>query len=187
MWRHNGIGVGVIFLLALASGCSKSDRVYKVQGKVSFDGKPMVGGGSISFVPLGDQSGKNAGGEIAADGSYSLTTHKPGDGSMTGEFRVVIIQATDREPDRTQDGEKAGTSIKTVAEAERIPAIYGDTYKSPLRAKVEAKDLNEINFTLDRSPAQAAILHPLRDLFLHDRFARAEPIRVGPAHIEPLR
>ena len=82
----------------------------------------MKGGGSISFVPLGDQAGKTAGGEIKEDGTYELMTNKPGDGSMTGEFRVVIIQVTEREPEPHQ-GRREGAAkvLSLVGEADRIP------------------------------------------------------------------
>ena len=54
----------------------------------------MKGGGAISFVPTSNQPGKAAGGEIKDDGTYELMTHKPGDGSMAGDFRVTITQVT---------------------------------------------------------------------------------------------
>ena len=143
--------VGWVGVLAiLAAGCGDANPVYPVRGRVTFDGKPLRGGGSIAFVPVGNQAGKTAGGEIAEDGTYELTTYKPGDGSMAGEFRVVITQVTEREPDATKDGERPGKSITVVGKADRIPAVYADPYKSPLTAKVEAKGVNEINLDLKR-------------------------------------
>jgi hypothetical protein len=148
----------VAVVLAVSLGCGDGQvSVYRVRGKVTFEGKPMAGGGSIAFVPLGDQAGKTAGGEIAADGTYELTTYKPGDGSMAGEFRVVITQVTEREPDPTRDGERPGTSITVVGKADRIPAVYSDAQNSPLTATVEAKSLNELNFDLKRNAGPA---HP---------------------------
>jgi hypothetical protein len=143
-------GVAAVFVATVGCGDGRV-TVYRVRGKVTFEGKPMAGGGSISFVPLTNQAGKTAGGEIAADGSYELTTYSAGDGSMAGEFRVVISQVTEREPDMTKDGERPGKSITTVGKADQIPAIYSDPQKSPLTAKVEAKDPNEINFDLKRN------------------------------------
>jgi hypothetical protein len=163
------MGAVAIAALVAAVGCG-SNRVYPVRGLVKFEGKPMVGGGSISFVPTGNQAGKAAGGEIATDGTYKLTTHKEGDGSMTGEFRVVILQVTEREPEPTRDGEKPGKSIPSVGGGDRIPLIYSDAMKSPLTAKVEAKD-NEINFDLkrnagDEKPQWGAKRHvEMKDLF----------------------
>jgi hypothetical protein len=143
---------GALALLLGAAGCGPGKvKVYPVKGQITLDGKPMVGGGVITFIPIGNQRGQGPGGEIAADGSYTLTTHKPGDGSMEGEFRVLILQTTEREPEPTRDGEKAAKPPPGVAEADRIPLIYSDPLTSPLKAKVEAKASNELNFQLKRS------------------------------------
>jgi hypothetical protein len=135
-------------LVVAAGGCGSGVTVYPVEGKVIYNGKPMKGGGAISLVPLGNQEGKAAGGEIDEDGNYKLTTHSPGDGSMAGEFRVIIIQVTDREPEATEDGQKTAQALQAVAPADRIPMIYADPLNSPLRATVEAKSKNEIDFQL---------------------------------------
>jgi len=142
-----------ILPLTLCLGCGPSGqvKVYPVKGKVTFAGKPMVGGGSIALIPLENQPGKTAGGMIQEDGTYELETYQPGDGSMVGDFRVVINQVTVKEPTPTPDGSAAPPAAGfTVAEADRIPAVYGDLQNSPLTAKIEAKSLNEIDFALQR-------------------------------------
>jgi len=136
----------LIFLSAL-TGCG--EPFHRVSGKVTFEGKPLQGGGSISFIPLGEQRG--AGGEIGPDGSYTLTTVKNGDGAMVGEYRVAIIQVTEKEPESVPDGQKVKVvPASSVAAADRIPLIYADQSQSPLKAKVEAKGLNELNFDLKK-------------------------------------
>src|SRR5688572_27482054 len=104
--------LGLLLTLTLVSGCGSND-VYPVRGQVNFEGKPMVGGGSITLMPLNGQEGIAPGGEIGEDGKYTLTTQKPGDGSMPGEFRVMIYQVTEKEPPMTEDGQPPakGTSI----------------------------------------------------------------------------
>jgi hypothetical protein len=143
------MAAAAIALAATTSGCFGRIPVHPVKGTITFDGKPMKGGGSIAFVPLGDQQGKTAGGEVLADGTYQLMTHQPGDGSMAGDFRVVITQVTQKEPERTPDGKAPPKGSLSLPEADRIPAIYADSQNSPLTAKVEAKS-NEINFELKR-------------------------------------
>lgn len=143
----------LIVVLSATIGCSPSGqvKVYPVKGKVTFAGKPLIGGGSIALIPQTSQEGKAAGGEIKEDGTYELTTYALGDGSMPGNFRVVINQVTVKEPTPTPDGTAAPNStIFTVPEADRIPRIYGDIENSPLTAKVEAKPLNELDFDLKR-------------------------------------
>jgi hypothetical protein len=76
-------------------------------------------------------------------------THKPGDGSMTGKFRVVIVQVTEEEPEATPDGSAPVKRKPSLPLADRIPEKYASPIESPLTATVEAKD-NEINFDLKR-------------------------------------
>jgi len=146
----------LVSLSLCTSGCTPSGQVktYPVKGKVSFEGKPMVGGGAISLVPLVDQPGKTAGGTIQPDGSYVLGTYKQDDGSMAGEFRVVIFQETVKEGQSTPDGSAPAANAATppsmtVSVADRIPVIYADASKSPLNAKIETKT-NVIDFDLKR-------------------------------------
>jgi hypothetical protein len=122
--------------------------VYPVHGRITFEGKPMAGGGAISFVPLADQRGKTAGGIIKEDGSYTLGTYAESDGSMPGDFRVIVMQQTVREPEPTKDGSAPVGAISTVMQADRIPLSYAGQ-ESPLTTKVESKQ-NELNFDLKR-------------------------------------
>lgn len=145
--------VGAALACVAVIGCGSG--VYPVKGRITYEGKPMKGGGSISFVPTGNQAGKTAAGEIADDGSYELMTHRAGDGSMPGDFRVVIVQVTQREPKPGADGERMGQPITVVGPADTIPLIYSDTQNSPLTAKVEAKSLNELHFDLKRDAGGA--------------------------------
>ena len=153
--------LAVALVAATLAGCGGGDNVdvYPVKGTVSFEGKPMAGGGSIAFVPTGGQKGKAAGGVIGEDGTYELTTYSEGDGSMVGDFRVVVTQVVYQEPDFGGDSDKAGASatpepVSVVQEQDRIPMVYSDPTRSPLTAKVEAKELNEINFDLNRQPGR---------------------------------
>ena len=145
--------IALTLTVAVASGCGEPGqvKVYPVKRKITFDGKAMVGGGAISFVPTAGQSGKTAGGEIKSDGTYELRTYKDGDGSMTGEFRVVISQVVAKEPPKTNDGEAPAAATSAVSEADHIPAIYSDHQNSPLTTKVEPKPANVIDFDLQRS------------------------------------
>ena len=73
----------------LLIGCSGGLRLGKVSGRVTFKGKP-VPTGTIMFHP---DEGPTAVGAIGPDGTYTLTTVKPGDGAIVGSHRVTI-QAT---------------------------------------------------------------------------------------------
>jgi hypothetical protein len=141
--------------LVVNGGCGKNDNVavFPVKGIVNFNGKPMVGGGSIAFIPITSQEGKTAGGTINPDGTYELQTYESDrfDGSMAGNFRVIITQVVFEEPEYTGDADGSGVVVEStegVPEDDRIPLIYSDPVSSPLTAKVEAKELNTINFDL---------------------------------------
>jgi hypothetical protein len=137
--------------LALTLGCGSGQvKVYPVKGKITYGGKPLVGGGSIAFIPLTAQEGKTAGGTILEDGSYVMTTHKEGDGSMAGEFRVAIMQEVFKEPKKTQDGQAAAKATTDVPEADRIPDSYKSFTDSPLKTTIEPQP-NEKNFDIPRS------------------------------------
>lgn len=139
-------------IAVIALGCSPSGQVktYPVKGLITFEGKPMVGGGSISLIPTTNQSGKAPGGMINPDGTYVLGTYTETDGSMTGDFKVVIFQETAKEGQAAPDGAApTATASTSVPVADRIPILYANDRQTPLTAKIEAKP-NEINFELKR-------------------------------------
>lgn len=142
-------------LVAVGCGGSENVEVFPARGIVKFDGKPMIGGGAISLVPVVSQSGKNAGGIINADGTFVLTTYEDGDGAMTGSFRVIINQTTSQEPDYGGDSDAPGKAsvqaVQTVTSADVIPTIYSDPVSSPVEIKIEAIELNELTINLERN------------------------------------
>ncbi len=147
----------MIAFSAIIVGCGESENVevFPARGIVKFDGKPMIGGGAISLVPMVSQSGKNAGGIINADGTFVLTTYEDGDGAMTGSFRVIINQSTSQEPENGGDSDAAGKApvkaVQTVTSADVIPTIYADPVSSPVEVRIEARELNELTINLERN------------------------------------
>jgi hypothetical protein len=152
-WSSRIVTQLVVLTIALPiAACSPSGQVktYPVKGFITFEGKPMVGGGAISLIPTTNQSGKAAGGTIKPDGTYILGTYTESDGSMAGDFKVVIFQETAKEGQSAPDGSApSATASTSVAAADRIPVLYANDRQTPLTAKIEAKP-NEINFDLKR-------------------------------------
>jgi hypothetical protein len=61
-----------------------------VRGKVTYpDGKPVTEG-MVVFESKGQEKAVTARGEIQSDGSYTLSTYKPGDGAPLGKYRVLV-------------------------------------------------------------------------------------------------
>jgi len=159
MFRQSWLALLPIVLSVMCGCGGESFKIYPVSGSITFEGEPMAGGGSIAFIPIGESSdkrGKAPGGSIDDSGNYILSTNAENDGSMVGEYRVVIVQETVEEPEATPDGTAPAESTSALPEKLIIPAIYADFNASPLKATVEAKT-NEINFELKRQANPAPV------------------------------
>lgn len=77
------LSLGAILLLA---GCERGPQMVPVTGKVLYNGQPLAFG-SIAFQP---PSGQPARGEIQSDGTFSLSTYRPGDGAVVGRHKVRV-------------------------------------------------------------------------------------------------
>jgi hypothetical protein len=147
---------GALFL----SGCGGGARMAKVSGRVTVGGKVVTSGMVTFHFPNGE--GRPALGAIQPDGTYTLTTTKPGDGAPVGDYIVTIASskvgpesyrpATPEEEaifaqrTRKSDGPNM---IKVPGKVEFVvPEIYSQPRTSPLRKTVQDK-VNEINFDLD--------------------------------------
>jgi len=156
-WTRCGCGMWTLVVLLLTAGCGGSNYpTAEVKGKVLYDGKPLVGGGQILFVPLAKE-GKASTGEILPDGSFSLTTYDAGDGAILGEHRVEIwqnpiLKHAVYEYERSEKGEKQTliSPEERVPQKDVIPKEYMGP-ASPLRVTVE-KNNEEITMTIPRQP-----------------------------------
>ena len=128
---------GLCFVAAIA-GCSKSPPVYKVTGKASFRGQPLSTG-MVAFHHT-DAKSPMVTGEIRSDGSFELTTKRPGDGALPGDYRVTV---TSMLPGKGVEGiDKDYQPPKPL-----IPLKYMRLDETPLKATVEPKD-NVIDLSL---------------------------------------
>ena len=129
------------FIAGALLGCgSDQSRTAIVRGKLTYKGKP-VPSGTINFIPA---SGPAAAGEIQADGTYTLTTYKAGDGAVTGKHAVVIVAMQDMSNRLPED--------RSPLPAPIVPIKYTSIATSDLRAVVEDKE-NTIDFDLsDEKP-----------------------------------
>lgn len=91
---RRALGLGVL----LAAGCG-GPEMAAVEGKVSFNGKP-VKEAQVTFAPVPTSAdikepGKAATGFTDEAGRFSLSTFQPHDGAIVGKHRVlVVIDAT---------------------------------------------------------------------------------------------
>jgi hypothetical protein len=80
--------LAAFLVLSVLAGCNSSGK-YPVRGKVTDkQGQPIPGleGSQIVF----EGASTSSVGEIAADGSFTLFTDRPGDGVPPGEYQVYI-------------------------------------------------------------------------------------------------
>lgn len=149
-------------LAVAASGCGQSGgparvKVYKVTGKVTFFGSPLIGA-VVSFSPTGTQPA--AIGRTNDSGTFTLTTYQAGDGAAAGDFKVLVMMvdsgAGDSSPQEAHFKDQSSyVPIDTHAAAKRgkgsgnvLPSKYGDPKQSPLNATVDPKK-SENTFTFD--------------------------------------
>jgi hypothetical protein len=83
-------------------GCGGPNDPVKVKGVVTFDGVP-VAGATVSFLPE-REDGRPANAMTEADGSFTLTTFKKGDGALRGAYRVVVTKLESKVPTGPLDG-----------------------------------------------------------------------------------
>lgn len=119
--------IGSMTIISLLTGCGSSgppiEKTYPVNGKVTLDGQPF--GPARIALQAQKQGGKDAAGEVDAQGNVKVTTYNPGDGAPAGTFVVYIPPGSSQKP---------------------IPNIYESPTESPLRVTVSEKGAE---FTLE--------------------------------------
>lgn len=128
--------VPVLLIPCLVGGCGpKYPKTAIVRGKVTYKGKP-VPNGTVNFIPA---AGKDASGEIKPDGTYTLTSFRPGDGAIPGAYSVVIVAMQDMASRLPEERSPLPPPI--------VPVKYTSLATSDLKAQVEDQE-NTINFDL---------------------------------------
>ncbi|GIX00313.1 MAG: hypothetical protein KatS3mg111_3645 [Pirellulaceae bacterium] len=146
---------------AMLVGCgSGGPDPVPVSGKVLYQGKP-VADATVTF--LSTSGGRSASGKTAADGTFTLTTNKTGDGAVPGDYIVTISKVAAKGAsagpiniENGEYGEDYGRMMDAVATGDmskflkdELPAKYGDPAQSGLRRTVTAEGPNEFEFNLE--------------------------------------
>ena len=132
MMRRSVCALAVIVLAT--SGCTQSDTVA-VTGTVTMKGQP-VDKAEVMFNP---KHGRHASGVTDAAGRFSLSTAKPGDGAMPGEYTVTLGEFYP--PDQPPKPPPGGGFLPS-----RFPTKYADPNTSPLTATIERGKKNDFQF-----------------------------------------
>ncbi len=121
-----------------ATGCSRAPRAYQVQGTVAFpDGKPV----HVGTIELRSRTQPvQARGQIATDGTFTLTTYEPGDGAIEGLHDCVIVQMVMVE--ELPSHKPSGYGL--------IDPKYASYKTSGLEVSINAKEQNQVNLVVER-------------------------------------
>jgi hypothetical protein len=124
--------IAAMLFAAALSGCTKSDSV-PVTGTLLLDGQP-VDQAEVQFNP---KTGRMASGVTDASGHFKLSTAKPNDGAVPGEYTVTLFEyyPADKPPKMT------GGPLPS-----RFSTKYANPATSPLNAKVERGAKNDFKF-----------------------------------------
>lgn len=125
--------------ISLLVGCSSD--LKPIQGVVYIDGTP-ASHGEICFHPV--EGGRGGSGIIQADGSYSISYLKVGDGLPNGKYKITLVikKATD---DDLRDEEYSGKR-RTVS---LIPLAYNDPKTTPLETELNDGGVFDVEVTTE--------------------------------------
>ncbi|MBA2114161.1 carboxypeptidase-like regulatory domain-containing protein [Bremerella alba] len=142
------------WVIAMAGCYSSQDKwtamrpkVYKTNGVVRMDGKPLPEA-IVVFSPVG---GKVSGTAITDEaGHYQMTTFEDHDGVTEGEFQVSV-EKIDWIPVGPEKAESAdgGNYRRPLKEVRQTPKVYSQLEKSGLTAMVSPDGPNTFDFDLD--------------------------------------
>ena len=151
----------LLTMLSLISGCGEAaPKTYPVSGVVTLDDKP-VPGATITFIA---DTGKNSGATTSdAQGKYTMSTFKQGDGAVAGSYKVIVSkyqrgaeenpygnnvapEVVEQTPEAISEaygkgysGPPKGNAAKAPKEWNDVPAKYSDVSQSGLVFVVETK------------------------------------------------
>jgi hypothetical protein len=133
------------------AGCSGGKPV-KVEGVLTLDGKPFPGA-TIMCVPAAG-NGRSACGLSEEDGSFRLTTFKPDDGALPGEYKITV---TFIEPDKSvEKGDPMAMDNKTKMAFFSRMSPQGKA-KEEQRQKKAAKVVPEVYTDMSRTPLKCTV------------------------------
>jgi hypothetical protein len=132
------IGAALGWAIVGSVGCNRGPEIVPVTGKVLYNGQPLQFG-SVTFQPV---RGQPARGEIQSDGTFELSTFRPGDGAVVGAHKVKIACYESQNPAAVKGpGEQSlGRSL--------IPAKYTLLDQSGLTADLRSENSEPFVFEL---------------------------------------
>lgn len=129
LWRLT-VAAGLV-LSAHGCGAGGLPGTVPISGRVLYRGEPL-GVGTVLYIPVDTIRGRVARGKLDADGRFTLTTLKSGDGALPGEYRIAVIALA------PHPGEPPpGAPSREIRRRHLIPERYADCGTSGLRDTVD--------------------------------------------------
>jgi hypothetical protein len=127
-------------VLAGVPGCSDNSGTVPVSGKVVFpDGSPLDHGIIEMRHSLLPQVAR---GEIDSEGQFSVSTFKPGDGALPGEYQVAVTQLIIAED----------LSFEDHQHGKRLDPRFSRVETSNLTVVVDEDQTNDLVIQVDSPP-----------------------------------
>jgi hypothetical protein len=116
----------------LAASCSGASSLHPVQGKVTYQGGPAKGA-VVVFHPKASDDLKTMrpSGVVDENGTFTLSTIKPGDGAAAGDYVVTITWPEEAKPGKVTSTEPPPEPV------DRLKGRYADRAKSTFTAQVK--------------------------------------------------
>jgi len=140
MRRARWSGAAIVVAAVLAGpGCGGGK--VKVTGVVLLDGKP-VEGAVVTFHPADPGKGHQASGTTDAEGVFRLSTTKPDDGAVPGDYKVTVVYGEGAVAPPASGMKGAFEGLEKARKEKRpppkynIPRKYASTGQTPLQQKV---------------------------------------------------
>ena len=133
--------------LLAAGGCGNSNT-SPVAGVVLLDGKP-VANAAIQFVAQGE-SGHDATGQTDQNGEFTMSTFKPKDGVVPGNYKVVVSPLGAADTSQYASAEEAMSAASKAAPKSSAPAFpqkYTRGDLTPLTQKVPVSGKLKLELT----------------------------------------
>ena len=132
----------LIALMSMVSGCGDGlPKTYPVSGVVNLDSKPLPGA-TVTFISDAG-SNKSAATTTDAQGKYTMSTYKQGDGAVPGSYKITVTKYQ-RGAEESPYGDKPPEAVEQTPEA--ISAAYGKGYAGPPKgnAAKAPKEWNDV-------------------------------------------
>jgi hypothetical protein len=143
--------LAVMGLVCGAGGCGGKPVPVKVSGVVVWDtGEPVP---NVRVLANPTKDGGDAWADTDAEGKFHLTTFRPQDGALPGEYKITIVPADQGGPwipDEKEDPRKRALVGRPKPKSD-IPPSYGNIARTPLTLVVPPRE--EVRIVLNKKGA----------------------------------